>query len=289
MNDKQIECFLSVAELKNYTRASEKLYLTQPTISRYVANLEDELHCTLFRRTTKKVELTEAGEMYYKLFSKWKFEFDQTVREIQNLIRIKKCKIRFGYLEGWIMPRRFSEFCIDLCKEYPEFDIELKCLSFQEMIDGLMENDLDLALMIETPYVEKYQLQYQKVAEISKAIVYAANHPLADKPDLKPDDFKDEIFFALDDEFNYAVKFMKECCASYHFVPTIRAVDNIQTINANVQNGMGVMINDDWGPGCNKEFFSTLPIDAKTHVWLVWKDGYHAKEKEIFIQKISNL
>ena len=58
MNQTQIECFLAIVEERNYSKAAERLFLSQPTLSRYIMALEKELGCVLFNRTTKKVELT---------------------------------------------------------------------------------------------------------------------------------------------------------------------------------------------------------------------------------------
>ena len=58
MNEIQVECFLETVRFKSYTKAAEQLFLSQPTVSRYVSGLEACLGCKLLRRTTKNVELT---------------------------------------------------------------------------------------------------------------------------------------------------------------------------------------------------------------------------------------
>ena len=58
MNTIQLECFLSVAEHLNFSRASEELKITQPAVSHQIRSLEEELDVRLFRRTSKSVSLT---------------------------------------------------------------------------------------------------------------------------------------------------------------------------------------------------------------------------------------
>ncbi len=61
--------FLTLSELKNFNSASERLFLSQPTLSRHIKELEEELGVTLFSRSTRRVELTECGE-YFLPFAK---------------------------------------------------------------------------------------------------------------------------------------------------------------------------------------------------------------------------
>ncbi len=63
MDFKQLESFVMLAKLRNFSKAAEKLYLTQPTISNHINNLERDLDTLLFNRSNKKVSLTQAGEI----------------------------------------------------------------------------------------------------------------------------------------------------------------------------------------------------------------------------------
>lgn len=65
MNTQQLHCFLCVADRLNFTKAAEELYLTPPTVTHTIKTLEAELKATLFIRTSKKVQLTKAGQEFY--------------------------------------------------------------------------------------------------------------------------------------------------------------------------------------------------------------------------------
>jgi len=66
MELKQLEAFVNVVELQSFSKAAEKLYLTQPTISAHIVSLENEFNTKFLDRTTKKVRTTVAGERLYE-------------------------------------------------------------------------------------------------------------------------------------------------------------------------------------------------------------------------------
>ena len=67
MELKQLESFVSVADNLSFSKAAKNLYLTQPTVSAHIAQLEKDLGCRLFERTTKSLRLTEDGRNVYPL------------------------------------------------------------------------------------------------------------------------------------------------------------------------------------------------------------------------------
>lgn len=64
MNTFQLACFLAVSDTLNFARAAQRLNVTQPAVTHQIRSLEEELNAKLFRRTTRSVELTEAGRLF---------------------------------------------------------------------------------------------------------------------------------------------------------------------------------------------------------------------------------
>ena len=83
MNTTQLECFMSVANFLNFSRAAEQLRLTQPAVSHQINTLEDELGAKLFYRTSKRVRLTQEGHL-----------FSQYAREILSLSRASRARLK---------------------------------------------------------------------------------------------------------------------------------------------------------------------------------------------------
>lgn len=81
VNLKQIEAFVKIADNSSFSRTAEELYLTQPTVSAYIAGLEDELGVRLFARTTKTVALTEDGKKLYT-YARQMVELSDRIRSV---------------------------------------------------------------------------------------------------------------------------------------------------------------------------------------------------------------
>ena len=79
MTLKQLEAFVKIANNKSFTLAAKELFITQPTVSAYINNLEEELGARLFDRTTKEVELSEEGDKIY-LYAKEILELSEKIQ-----------------------------------------------------------------------------------------------------------------------------------------------------------------------------------------------------------------
>lgn len=122
MNLKQLEAFVCVAEVKSFSKAARKLYLTQPTISAHVNALEKELKNRLFIRTTKDVLLSPAGGLLYEN-AKQMLQMEQKIRQdfaMFNEEEHRKIAVGASTVPGqYILPRVLPLFC----KSYPQNQI----------------------------------------------------------------------------------------------------------------------------------------------------------------------
>lgn len=176
MNLKQLEAFICVAEVKSFSKAAKKLYLTQPTISAHINALEKELKNRLFIRTTKDVLLSPAGVLLYEN-AKQMLQLEEKIRQdfaVFNDEEHKKIVVGVSTVPGqYILPRVLPLFC----KSYPrnqiwmmESDSEgvMKMVSRGEAEIGFSGNEtddpncvcepfLDDELVIVTPNTEAYR------------------------------------------------------------------------------------------------------------------------------------
>ena len=141
----QLHYVLAVAEHQNFTKAAEKCFVTQPTLSMQIQKLEDELDILIFDRSKKPIELTEVGR---KLVKQAKNIVNESHR-IQDIIDQEK-----GYVGGefklgiipTIMPTLLPMFLKTFIKKYPKINLKIEELTTEEIISRINEGHLDAAI-----------------------------------------------------------------------------------------------------------------------------------------------
>lgn len=267
MNHIQIKCFLEIASEKSFTKAANKLYITQPAISRYIAAFENELGLCLFDRKNKQVKLTEAGELYYDFFRRFEIEFQDIERKAKALSCKHQGNIRMGYMVGWSVSAFLPDILKRFSKRNPDINVSVACLEIDELIEALVTNKLDVILVLDDCLNDIDDINRQKVTKIQMLILYSKFHELSRKGDLTPYDFKDESFYVTD---NIRESTIRNCCKSYGFVPHLKKIQNKESVLASVENGFGVTFLDVWGRNINNSSFKHVLIDSKHEVSMAW-------------------
>ena len=96
MTSQQIEYVLAVAEQRSFSKAAQKLYVTQPALSQYVMNIEKQLGVQLFDRSTSPIRLTQAGEAFVRSAEQIKVIEDNLMNELSDIAEIKSGSLKIG-------------------------------------------------------------------------------------------------------------------------------------------------------------------------------------------------
>lgn len=124
MDIQHLKYFVAVAKEGNFTKAAQKLYVSQPTISKMVKSIEDELGVVLFDRTGKQAKLTDAGEIILVQARNIIQSFDNLSSELDDLIQLKKGNIHIG-LPPMVGSRFFPKVIQAFHKKYPNITVQL--------------------------------------------------------------------------------------------------------------------------------------------------------------------
>lgn len=142
MEFKQLQSFVTVAKWESFTKAAELLYLSQPTISAHIRQLEEELHTRLISRTTKTVELTPKGRELYEyavnILELRKRMVDICSDERQNVIYLGASTIPSSYILPEVLPI-YRE-------QYPDTYFVTHQSDSQEVINGLLTGIFDIGM-----------------------------------------------------------------------------------------------------------------------------------------------
>ena len=140
MDFKQLQSFVTVVEQESFTKAAERLFVSQPTVSAHVRALEEELGCRLILRTTKNIEITQKGrEVYACALSMLDMkERMQTIcqPEENRIIRLAASTIPSAYILPGILP--------EFGRRYPHLYFSISHADSQRVIDGISEGKYDL-------------------------------------------------------------------------------------------------------------------------------------------------
>ena len=182
--------YLTVAREENITRAADMLHITQPTLSRQMAELEEELNTRLFERTNRKIVLTESGmllrrraEELISLADKVQQEFQSGGDELTGLISIGS---GVTAAVSACLPRLLQDYA----QKYPQVRFELHTGTAAGIKDQLDKGLLDIGILMEPIEVEKYDFVRLPVKEVW-GILMPADDPLAQKTAITPGDLQD--------------------------------------------------------------------------------------------------
>lgn len=235
--------FFALTEYLNFTQTAEHLYITQPALSRHIALMEEELGMPLLKRTTKSVELTQAGAMLRDVLPGILEQYDSVVNQMKNLDHRGKRVLRFGipavavndYLGR--VPAIFRE-------KYP--DVELSFVSDEpEMnIAALLRGDLDLIMIAHIPFPNAGQLTFQDYITEPLVVICKDDDPLARKTRVKLEDLENYTFLCNDSPYYSVIwdKIRMQCQWS-GFTPRMPMFyKQMDAVLVSVRQGLGVTI-----------------------------------------------
>lgn len=206
MNILHMKYAVEVAKAGSLNKASERLYVALPNISRSIKELEADLGITIFERTAKGVTLTAVGEEFIH-YAKGLLS---QIEHIENLYKegaSKKQKFSISVPRACYIAEAFTEFSKLLTKDAAE--IFYKETNSQRTIHNIFNHDYKLGII---RYAENYDrffkemleekgLSYEQVTEFSYVLLMSEAHPLAGKEDIALDDLTEYIEIAHADPY----------------------------------------------------------------------------------------
>lgn len=173
---RQLRVFLAVARQRHFHRAAEHLHLSQPAVSRYIADLEHELGIRLFDRSTREVIPTEAGRYLEAAIERVLDELQSVFDHMHAEGERRHGKIRIASvptLSAGLMPA-----CIAECaKDYPDLTIQLHDQAQTLVLDSVRGGEVDFGIAIEPPDTGEFECEV--IMHDPFRLVCHPNHPLA--------------------------------------------------------------------------------------------------------------
>lgn len=246
MNTLQMHYFLSIAENHSFSKASELNYVSQPTLSKHIKNLEDELQTKLFDRTKNPIELTSMGLIYYKLFSDFMTDLSRIKNSTRKQNEVYEGTLTVGILTGFNLPDSLMEKFNILQQHFPKTEFIFENHNVKDLIAKLKNETLDTCLILADFVSGLNGIEHKVLFDVPKYLVYSEKIlSKTDDSNVSVADFRDEIFFCLGEEHSDPTRrLIFEYCKYYDLYPTIKSIPNMESVMSNVAFRKGVTILD---------------------------------------------
>lgn len=171
----RLKIFVRVAEFKNFSKAAQVLYLTQPTVSQHIASLEQFVGLPLFDRTGKEASLTRAGEILYDYARQIIILQDEAEQALNHFRGKKSGHIMLGAsnIPGeYILPNLLGIFK----KLYPEIQITIRISNTESIVNELLNHTIELGMV--GACIKDERLQYSRFVNDELIFIIPRGHRL---------------------------------------------------------------------------------------------------------------
>ncbi|SIS46749.1 LysR family transcriptional regulator [Salimicrobium salexigens] len=275
MDIRHLTYFIEVTRFESFTRAAEHLYVTQPTISKMIKNLETELGVELFDRSRKQLVLTDAGRAIYDKAKTIVKASENLQTELDDLIGLQKGHIRIG-----LPPILDAELFIGILGEFhqvhPRITFELIENGTKKIEEDILNEHLDAGIAVLPPEEEEFDT-FSFIKEELRAVL-PASHPLAGRRRIDLKELENDDFITFNRDFALYER-IHDACLSAGFVPkTISETSQWDFIGKMITSGLGISILPYSVANLLKEDLRLVKIRNPSLEWnvgLIWRKNHY--------------
>jgi LysR family transcriptional regulator, transcription activator of glutamate synthase operon len=185
MELRQLRYFAAVALHRHFTRAAEELHVAQPALSQQIRRLERELGLELFVRSTRRVALTEAGELLLPRAQRVMAELDDARAELEQLTGLIRGRVGVGAIP--LAPLDLPGMLAEFRGRHPGVAVYMREETLDGMLAMLRTDELDLGFAFADEETVGPELATELLFQEELVVVTAPGHPLADRKRLRLD------------------------------------------------------------------------------------------------------
>lgn len=265
--------FLAVAEELHFRKAAEKLFISQPGLSRQIKQLEELLQAQLFLRNHKKVELTPAGYYLKGTVEDIFKQLKEAKRQLQLIGDGDTGELRIGFL-GSAMQNVIPRLLVSVKEKYPKIKTSLEERSNLEQVDAILNNELDIGFvrLDRVPAA----LEMHTVFEDTFSLVLPESYPMLTREYNGMERFSEDDFILFSQEYSpYYYDTIMSICADAGFKPKVSHKSvHAHTIFKLVENKLGIAIVPtalQAGFQMRVKFIELKDIKQRARLSVIWK------------------
>jgi DNA-binding transcriptional LysR family regulator len=243
MDLRHLRYFVAVAEELSFTKGAEKLHLAQPSLTRQIKDLEDEIGVRLIDRTKQKVSLTEEGRSFLVDAKRVIRLANEIVESVQHLSRREVPALNIGYVANLfydLLPVTLASFQ----RSYPTVSINLFDMTCGDQFHAIEEGKIDLGFVGLREAIAEHGLEFRSIASYRVVAALPKDHPVASKPVIKLKELEPMFFIGMSEASYSGYRgWLTETCQHAGFSPRVlQDADIERTVIQSVAAGLGVAL-----------------------------------------------
>src|SRR5512147_259515 len=290
MELRHLKYFVAVAEELHFGRAAERLNIAQPPLSQQIMNLEEELGVKLFDRKKRGIQMTDAGEYFFKEAQQVLAHVEQAVVTTRRVYRGESGRLVVGFVGSVVytfLPAGLRSFRV----QFPDVELVLHELNTAEQIKALHAKRIDVGFLYmgspDRALASKLLVQAPLMAVLPK------KHPLAGRASIHFKELAQEPFIANTRSTEPIVRdAFISLCHSAGFSPKItQEAGQVQTVLGLVATGLGVCLLPDFIRNIRRPGVQYVPLSGAPTVKLavVWRADNTSGLVKSFVKVIESL
>ncbi len=196
MNLRQLRSLIALADERHFTRAAAREHIAQPALSQQIRSLEAEVGLPLVERTTRKVDMTQAGELLVARARRALAELDAAAAELQSLAGVQTGRLSVGALHT-MGPVDLSLLLATFHHRYPAIELTVLEQSSEELAEMLRDDVIDLAFLSVTERIQSRGLVFRRLVSEELVVALPTDHRLAERDGLRLAELAAEPFVSF--------------------------------------------------------------------------------------------
>lgn len=217
MDIRRLSYFVEVVNEQSFSHAAQKLFLSQPMLSKAIRQLESELGVQLIKRSSKSFQITEAGKLIYQQSTKILNDF----KELEHLLDESKGMISGTVsisMPAIVMNLYFVSLLIEIQNKYPELHIDLFEEGSHTVLESVVHDTVDIGVvMLPVPTQE---IDVHTIISDQCVLMVSREHPLAKEKSVDISRLENEKFIIFNRNF-VLYDMIRQACYSRQFSPNI--------------------------------------------------------------------
>ncbi|UQQ35736.1 LysR family transcriptional regulator [Paenibacillus polymyxa] len=284
---RQLQYFIAVCEELHFTKASEKIGISQPTLSLQIKALEEELGMTLFDRAGKKIKMTDAGKLLLQHSAHALKGLQQAKASIEELRTEQRGSLRIGIALPEL-EEPLQKMLAHFHRSFPKISLHI-CPSF-DVTEQLLDNRVDVGITLHSGTDER--LVRLPLRTENYCLIVPVNHAFSNRSSIMLDELR-HVPWAMQPECHPGRKLIEKCFRDREYpFATVLETNSIASILRWVQEGLAVTLQTkSLAAELDRSHFCTVPIlrgAPQGQLELIYRaDRYQGEAVKRLIDKIQ--